>query len=59
MTRTRIVLTLVLVAMVAMLVGFGMSTYVVRRFGAPVNGGRPEATEPERSPAAAAVVVNV
>jgi hypothetical protein len=48
MSRTRIILTLVLVAVVAMLLGLGLSTLLVRRLGAPARLSQPEATEPQR-----------
>ncbi len=44
MNRTRLVLTLVLVAMLAMLVGLFASTYLMR----PRPDSRPEATDPHR-----------
>jgi hypothetical protein len=48
MSRTRILLTLVLVAVAAMLVGLGVSTYLARRLSPPAGQPRPEATEPHR-----------
>lgn len=47
MTRTRIVLTLILVATFAMLVGLAASVLLARR-STPRNESRPEATEPHR-----------
>jgi hypothetical protein len=47
MTRTRIVLTLALVAAVAMLLGLLASTFVVR-ITPQTPDSRPEATEPQR-----------
>ncbi len=56
MTRTRIVLTLILVAAVAMLVGLAASALVARRLASPTPDSRPEATEPHRP---AGIVTNV
>jgi hypothetical protein len=50
MSRTRIVLTLVFVACLAMLAGLLLSDYIARRIAPPPNQSRPEATEPHRSP---------
>jgi hypothetical protein len=50
MSRTRIVLTLVLVATVAMLLGMVASTLVTRSLGPRAPDSRPEATEPQRPP---------
>lgn len=56
MTRTRIVLTLILVATVAMLIGLAASTVVARRLSPHPRDSRPEATEPHRP---AGMMVNV
>jgi hypothetical protein len=55
MSRTRLVLTLVLVAMLAMLAGLAASTYLMR--SGP--DSRPEATEPQRrAPAQVSIAAN-
>jgi hypothetical protein len=56
MTRTRIALTLIFVAMVAMLLGLVASTVVARRLAPQPHDSRPEATEPQRP---AGTIVNV
>jgi hypothetical protein len=58
MSRARIILTLVLVAAAAMLVGLAASTLIERRL-APRPNSRPEATEPQRSHTPSHVIVDV
>jgi len=56
MTRTRIVLTLILVATVAMLIGLLASTIVARTLAPQPPASRPEATEPHRPAGTVATV---
>lgn len=58
MSRTRIVLTLLLVATLSMLAGLAATTFAARRLS-PHHESRPEATEPQRTvPASSHIVVN-
>lgn len=58
MSRTRIILTLILVAAAAMLVGLAASTLIERRLS-PSPAARPEATEPQRPQTPSHLVVQV
>jgi hypothetical protein len=56
MTRSRALLTLILVAITAMLVGLAAASVAGRRPDGPAPGSRPEATEPQHPPGTVANV---
>lgn len=57
MSRGRIILTLILVAAAAMLVGLGASLLIERQLS-PGTESRPEATEPQRPQTPSHIALN-